>query len=266
MHRVRSSLLALVLSALLAASAVAPGHAADPATVRLAVPKGTAYGSVLNTLDETVGAQVTVDVARLDRGVLRAGPVRGTRRTMDFPAFSPSSAEPRAVVRITPRSTSNDVLAPRWHDFEFGAEFRKDSTSSGTSVDNGDNLIQRDLWSDPAQFKVDIDDGRPACRIKGSAGSVSVRASVSVQSSLWYQVRCARTGNTVRLTVTEHRTDGTTRTWRYQRSGSLGRLVWPKTKTPLSVGGKLAASGAVIRSATDQFNGLVRNPLLIIRG
>lgn len=265
MPRTRSILPAMILSGLLTASLVAPVHAVDETTLQLAVPESTPYGSVLNTLDELVGAPVTTDVARIDGGALRAGPVRGTRRTMDFPAYSSSSAEPRAVVRVTPTPNSSDVLAPGWGDFEFGADFRKDEISSGTTVDNGDNVIQRGLWSDPAQYKIEVDNARPACRIKGSAGSVRVRASSSISSSLWYRVRCARVGNTVRLTVVEYRTDGATRVMRYERSGGLGQLVWPKAQTPLSVGGKLAANGAIIRSATDQFNGLVSNPVLIIR-
>ncbi len=241
-----------------------PAYAADSATLQLAVPANTSAGAVLNTLDETAGAPVSVDVRRLNGGVLRAGSFRGTTRTMDFPAFSTSSAEPRAIVRVTPESGSSDVLAPGWRDFEFGADFRKDSISSGTTVDNGDNLIQRGLWRDTAQYKIEVDNARPACRIKGSAGAVVVRASISVSSSLWYQVRCARVGDTVRLTVVEYRTDGTTRTLRYERSGALGNLVWPNAKTPLSVGGKLSADGA-IKYSSDQFNGLVSNPVLLMR-
>lgn len=263
MTRLRRSLVVATLACLLGASS-ASGADSDP-TVYLRVPGGTSYGSTVSTVDQLGTAPAAVDVVRASGGALKAGSWRSGSQVFDFPGFTWSSTEPRAVVRVTPRGTV-DPLAPGWRDFSFGADFRKESRSSGTSVDNGDNLIQRGLWNDSAQYKIEVDGGRPGCRIKGDKGSVTVRAGLQVDSRRWYRVRCSRASNTVTLWVREYYGDGTFRSMSVRQTGTIGSLKWPKTRTPLSVGGKLAPDGAMVRSATDQFNGLVSDPILRIYG
>lgn len=257
----RRSLVVAVLACLLGAGAASGTDYQQ--TVHLRVASDTSYGSPLSTADQLGTAPVTRDVVRASGGALKAGGWRNGSRAFDFPAFTWSSTPPRAVLRVTPLGIG-DPLAPGGSNFSFGADFRKDSSSSGTSVDNGDNLIQRGLWGDSAQYKIEVDGGRPGCRIKGDGGSVAVRAPLQVDSRLWYRVRCSRVANTVTLTVKEYRADGTVRSVSAQGTGTIGRLTWPKVRTPLSVGGKLAPDGALIRSATDQFNGLVTAPQLRI--
>lgn len=254
-------LLASLTVAALLSFAAGTATAADPADVRLRVPGGTSYGSTVTTVNQIGSTAVTVDVARLSGGTVKAGPRRNGSRAFDFPSFTRNSTVPRAVVRARPSGTG-DPLAPRWRNFEFGADFRKDARSSGWSLDNGDNLIQRGLWNDTAQYKLEVDNGRPGCRIKGSHGAVGVRAPITVRSDRWYNARCARTGSEVKITVTEFGSDGPVRTVTARRNGAIGKLAWARTQTPLAVGGKLAANGAVNRSATDQFNGLVNDPFL----
>lgn len=168
------------------------------------------------------------------------------------------------MVRITHTAGSGDPLAPGSNDFTFSIYFKKDATSSGTKVDDGDNLMQRGLYTDPAQYKLQVDDGKPSCVIRGDQGRVIVRSGLTVDPSLWYKAQCTKSGETTTLTLKEYRPDGTTRLVTARNSGVTGSLVWPRRETPISIGGKLAADGQVIRSTTDQFNGWVTHPLLEI--
>lgn len=209
-------------------------------------------------------AAVSADVASLDRGMVRVGPLRGGGSTFDFPSFDRSSTPPRAVVRVTPRPGVGDPLAPGWADFTFGADFRKDRRSKGTSVDNGDNIIQRGLASDRSQYKLEVDRGRPACQVKGTRGAVRVSAPVVVAPDRWYTVRCERDGGRLRIVVTEYRSGGARTVYAVSEMGRIGSVSWSRIRTPLAVGGKLTSGGDVVRSATDQFNGVIGNPVLVI--
>lgn len=261
MTRVLRSLVLAILACLVGLSSAVGAYNAP--TVQLRVPTSASYGSTVSTVEQLGTAAVSADVVRLSGGSIKTSNWRNGSKVFDLPAFAWSSTPPRAVLRVIPTG-AGDALAPRLRDFEFGADFRKDSLSSGTTVDNGDNLIQRGLWNEPAQYKIEVDGGRPGCRIKGDRGSVSVSAAFRVDPGLWYRVRCKRVANTVTLQTQEYRDDGTIRTVLTSRTGTIGSVVWPKTRTPLSVGGKLRADGSMVSSATDQFNGLVNDPVLYI--
>lgn len=237
---------------------------ATPDDVRLRVPSALSVGDRLTWMDQLGSIPVSVGVSSASDGAVRVGTDLWNGKGARFPAYTSSTTPPRAIVRVTHRASSGDPLAPGGRNFSFGIYFKKDARSAGTAVDNGDNLMQRGLASDPSQFKLQVDDGQPSCTVKGDRGRVVVRSSVSVDSRLWYRAWCSRTGGTVRLTVKEYRADGTTRTVENSRDGATGSLVWPRRQTPLSIGGKLAADGSVIRSATDQFNGWATNPVLDI--
>lgn len=249
------------------ATSTAPVGEQDSYTVALELPGDATEGSVLSTAPAQSGtAAVTVEVVSLDGGQVVVSTGRDDALVLDFPAYAESEdAPPRAIVRVTPRSKGVDPLAPGDADFSFGAEFRIDTESKGTEVDNGDNLIQRGLASDPSQYKFEVDGDRPACRVRGSAGDVQVRLDREVLPGSWYAARCSRIGDSVELSVTEYGRDGRTNEFSATERGPTGILEWPKSQTPISIGGKLAANGEVIRSATDQFNGLVSNPFLVIQ-
>lgn len=239
----------------------------DKATVpdvRLRVPPELAMGAPVNFMNQMGSIPVVVGVSRLDGGQLRVGPNLWGGKGLRFPAYDGRTAPPRAIVRVTHEARSGDPFAPRSNDFEFSIYFKKDANSAGTAVDDGDNLMQRGLASEPAQYKLEVDRDRPSCTIKGDRGQVIVTSSVTVNPALWYQARCSRTGSTVQLVVREHREDGSVRTVKSTRSGTIGSLIWPRGETPIAIGGKLAYNGAVIRSATDQFNGWATYPLLEI--
>lgn len=239
--------------------------AADVRDIRLRVPSGLAMNAIVNRMNQVGSIGVDVGVSRLNNGQVRVGQNLWGGKGLRFPAYTGTSSPPRAVVRVTHTARSGDPFAPQGNDFTFSIYFKKDATSTGTPVDNGDNLLQRGLASDPAQYKLEVDSGRPSCTVKGDRGQVIVTSSITVNPNLWYHASCARTGNTVRVQVKEYRGDGSTRTVTTSKNGTTGSLAWPKRETPISIGGKLAANGAVIRSATDQFNGWATHPVLEIK-
>jgi len=195
---------------------------------------------------------VDVGVVDLDGGRVRtvAGPGLGLPLAMGFPAYG-DATYPRAVVSMTP--TSGQALSPGASDFKYGAVFRLDGTSSGDTVDNGDNLFQRGLYFEDSLYKLQLDHGRPACMVKGSAGRVVAKLDDKVTPDRWYRATCARVGDQVSVAVTPY--DGG-ETVRNESSGDIGTLSFPSSR-PASIGGKLNASGGMVERASDQFNGAV---------
>jgi hypothetical protein len=162
------------------------------------------------------------------------------------------------VLAIT-NATATDQLDPGLAPVQFGADFALDSASarSGT-VDDGNNLIQRGLWDDRSQLKLEIDAGRLICRVKGRSGEVSITGSTTVETGRWYRASCRRSGTRVTLTLGWWSSSGTYSSRSWAKDGTTGSLSPNARSTPLSVGGKLAADGTV-HAATDQFNGPVDN-------
>jgi len=194
----------------------------------------------------------------------------GQGQAVRFPAFDPSEYGARAVVRIVNR-TSTDVLAPGRRNFAWSAAFKIDAESaehSRTSHDNGDNLLQRGLYYGP-QFKLDVDDHRPGCRLRGStggSGAVRVVSAVTVSANRWYRATCTRSGNRLTIKLTLFAADGSvTRSWRRSATSKVGfgKLSWRNIDTPVTIGGKLTPSSTTSTSS-DQFNGVVDNPQLRI--
>ena len=198
---------------------------------------------------------VKIAVARLSGGNAKvvAGP-DGASKAIEFPAYVKSGTYPRAVVSVTP--TSGAALSPGAADFEYGAVFRLNATSSGRSVDNGDNLFQRGLYEDASQFKLQIDYGYPSCLVRGSAGQVFARSSLKVTAGKWYRATCSRIGTKVTVQVSAYGSNVAPLS--NATNGASGTLTFPSTQ-PAAIGGKVSRSGAVISSATDQFNGAVAN-------
>jgi len=211
-------------------------------------------GDVLTSLVNSGTASVSVRTVTSGDGaaVGRAGyPDGGAVR---LPAYSASDPG-YAIVSVTNRG-DGDPFSPGPDSFSFGADFSLDAESSGTDADNGDNLLQRGLYDATGQYKIQLDGGRPSCRVMGSAGGVSVKASTRVVPGRWYRVWCTRRGDTVTLELGVVRTDGSVSFGSVSDDAEIGSVLLPR-RTPLSVGGKLNADGTLTRSATDQFNGSV---------
>jgi hypothetical protein len=200
-------------------------------------------------------APVSTSIASSGGGTVFATS-RGSGQAARMEPFDPGTPAELAVVVARPEGTG-DPLAPRSGDFAFGAYFNLDARSEGSSVDNGNNLVQRGLYRDDAQYKLQVDAGRVSCRVSGAAGALEVRASTAVKTGVWYSVRCVRNSSVVQLVLVELADSGSVRqSW--SRSGPTGDLRF-SARPPLSAGGKVSSRGAVVKESADQFNGRVDN-------
>ncbi|MCB0976335.1 MAG: hypothetical protein KDB02_02640 [Acidimicrobiales bacterium] len=185
---------------------------------------------------------------------------------MRFPTHDPSATSPRAAIKIVGASGGTDELNPGTGKFSFGADVWLDSGSTSSSEpgskDNGDNVIQRGLYDGVSQYKLQVDNRRPMCRIKGDAGAVEVTSEL-IDPEVWYRLLCTRDGDVVTLEVTTWDESNQPTTVTTSATGSTGDMTPGTDTVPLSVGGKLLDSGSVAGSA-DQLNGRIDNPHLSI--
>ena len=194
---------------------------------------------------------VAVDVLSANGGTLRDGPGLSGR----FPSFDPAVRGSRAVVRV--RSLGGrDSLSPGRDDFRLGVAFRLDEKSEGGAYDNGNNLVQRGLFADSGQYKLQVEHGHVSCRVKGSTGEVLVVSATKVTPLSWYGASCVRSGDTVTLSVEDK---ATARTDLTSATTAVGKVAMGSRSVPMSIGGKLNADGAITTGASDQMNGLVRH-------
>ncbi len=227
-----------------------------PKSLMLDFESGPGTGSSVATVtNEGTGA---VQVAVAASGAAQIESVEGPEggQAVRFPAYTGDAAAPAAVIVAT---ATGDALNTLDHDFEFGATFRLDAESSGSAVDDGDNLVQRGSFSDPGQFKIQLDHGVPSCRIVGDAGEAFVEASEAVEPDAWYSVSCEREGSEVILTMAPYDDRDAKKSWR--ATGPTGSVSL--STQPLSVGGKVSPKGVPVASA-DQFNGAVDDVFLRI--
>ena len=228
---------------------VGDDSSSTPLRLRFDTP-AQAPGSVVREVVNSGTADVSAEIVSAGGGAWRSVDRHG--QSVETPAFTRWEDAPQAILGVTPEG-SGDALAPGYASFEFGADFQIDWESDGTSRDDGDNLVQRGLSGDVSQYKIQIDNRRPACRIKGSAGSVKVVASNTVPASTWINVSCRRYAERVVLTVMDMDSGAQSITTDYGLTGA----VRPETPdVPLSVGGKLNADGGIVYSS-DQFNGVI---------
>ncbi len=215
-----------------------PGQAVEAVTNQGSNP--------VNVLVSTSGSATVESVEGPDGG-----------RAVRFPAYPAAATAPAVALVATADDPS--ALGPLDRDFEFGATFRLDPESSGSDVDNGDNLVQRGSFSDPGQFKIQLDHGVPSCRVAGDGGEVFVEAAEAVEPDVWYAVSCERVGSEVSLTLTPYDEPDDAESW--SATGPTGTLAFETQ--PLSIGGKVSPDGVPVASA-DQFNGAVDDVFLRI--
>jgi Laminin G domain len=194
---------------------------------------------------------VVTEVSTLGGGALgSADGVHGS--AADFPAWD-GSTSPYKRVAVTVRSKdSSDPLSPGVRGFSFGADFNLDPRTEGGN-DNGNNLVQRGLYGDPAQYKLQIDAGHVSCRIRGSRGTTFLRSSTTIDPGTWYSATCSRADGDVRLTVRPHGGDADSTS----TPSSAGSVDMGSSSVPLSVGAKVTESGTVVAGNADQFNGRI---------
>ncbi len=230
---------------------MAPSPVTDDAQLRIDFDEITAEVGTLVPGAANLGtATVRTEVVTSEGGRLRLAQ-GATGAGGRFPAHLGEDASPAAALLIW---SDDGALTPGNADFTFGASFRLDAVSEGGDADNGDNLVQRGLFVDKTQFKLQIDHGVPSCRIAGSAGEVVVVLDEPVRRDTWYTVRCTRRAPEVRLELRE--IGGSTPATVVSVQADVGTLRFGR-RTPVAVGAKVLAGGVVPRTATDQFNGVV---------
>jgi hypothetical protein len=212
-------------------------------------------------------AALDISVVSDDGGVLVDGDPRVRPlhdRSIRYPMHSSGVNAPHAIVQVVDRRGRDD-LDPGSRPFRFGADFVLDRVSEDSGPggrDNGDNLVQRGLFDQRAQYKVQLDHRVASCRVSGSLGAVAVSSSVrAVHPGSWYRVRCVRAGSRLTIVLTTWGSGGRTKT-RDSKTGQIGS-VSPRRIVPMSIGGKLARRGVVDR-ASDQFNGRIDNVIVRI--
>ncbi|MFN8194098.1 MAG: hypothetical protein U0R80_07425 [Nocardioidaceae bacterium] len=264
----RSSAAIALLSASLLVAACPPARArASTDDVRVGFA-GAATGAEITKVTNIGTADTTQKVVTAHGGaiVARRSTVTGNVAA-DYPDYDGARNGDRAVIAVS-NATSTDELAPGAAAFEFGADLRLDATNQGTASDNGNNVFQRGLYGDTAQFKLQVDGNHVSCRVKGDLGAADVWSPRRLKAARWYRASCARQlvtdGDQLVLTLRPFKADGTLGTALVSRSTvtQVGNLSFD-VATPLSIGGKLDPDLTVDASA-DQFNGRLDNAFLRI--
>jgi hypothetical protein len=223
-----------------------------------ALEEATGLGSGYLPVNNDTSQPVTVRVATVADGKLEAEPGRAGGYAVRFPTTSKGDPR-RAVLTVTTTASSGDPLGPGVADFTFGADFVLDKTAEAHRADNGNNLVQRGLFSDDAQYKLQVDRRRASCRVAGDKGEVVARSVEEIVPGTWYRVTCSRTGDRVVLKLDSFA--GTPQ--RSVAAGPTGNLSMPGD-TPLVVGGKATAGGDAVAEDSDQFNGAIDNVFLSV--
>jgi hypothetical protein len=209
---------------------------------------------------------LAVDVVTAPGGRLQtvAGP-SGDAGAVLFPSVEDSSQGHDAVLRVVAPDDSR-VLEPGSADFWFGLDLRFPEETSTSEADNGDNLLQRGLFGDTGQLKLQADHGVPSCRVAGESGDVTVKANAALPTGRWFRVRCQRTSARVTLYVGEVAASGTVTDWQHwTEEGSTGEIDFADPAPAVSIGGKLNPQGGLVEDAPDQFNGALAHVVYGVR-
>lgn len=253
-HRSKTVLLAGAASCVLLVAACSDDEVA-PETHRLELSFDEVEASELTsgpvTLGESAGRPVEGEVLLdgIDAAPLREGPGGGLALLLPG---EPASSDGVAAVKVDPPDP--DTFSPGKRTFTFGADIAL--SGGGDGDDAGANVVQRGLFSDSGQYKLQVDAGVPSCRVAGTEGDVLVKSGAALSPGSWHRVRCTRTDDAVTLTVQPWEVDEWGDAETFSRSGSIGAVELSST-TPLSVGAKLSAAGSLVPTRPDQYRGLI---------
>lgn len=263
-HRFRPRFGALVGTLVLSLVAVAaPATANDPPVLAIDFQEGT-KGSALTMpkLRGTGSSQLSSRVITEAKGraLVAKAVVSADGRSLRFPDYAllrrPST--PLAVLRVR-NAKSRDKVAVGSRSFAWSADFRL-AEDLGNDHGDGDNLVQRGLWGDRAQWKLSVDSHRAQCSL-GFGDRRVTTPTVQIPNDRWYRAICRRrviSDNQARLTLTVKRWNGSrfvSFKWVRSTKNAQGRLNFNRV-TPVSVGGKLKRNGS-LHPQPDQFNGRV---------
>jgi hypothetical protein len=157
---------------------------------------------------------------------------------------------------MNPAGTA-DLLNPDGNDLSFGADLRLNDLSSGKGDDNGDNVLQRGLFSDANQYKLQVDKRVPSCTVKSGDARLLVKFNEGLDEG-WFRVRCDYEPGSLTLSVSRIFTDRVEDLGTKTKSMSLGSLDFIGS-TPVTIGGKIGSNGELVLTESDQFNGELDN-------
>jgi hypothetical protein len=262
---------ALVLAVVVAGCSATPSAGASPSASGL----GRAAATTIPSLDTsrsfvlldfegtsplqatTQGPGVRVDAKREKMPIGRVTSGDGSRG-LRFPHFSKDDEAPRMVLVVQPEGTAAASVDPTSDGgFTFGADVKLDRIAGSGKFDNGDNVVQRGLFADPSQYKLQVDKRVPSCTVKSPLARAFVKVPEAMEPG-WYRVVCDYRAGT--LTVSASRMENGQPGAPVQASVTedLGPLVF-NPATPLVVGGKVGSNGLLVRNQPDQFNGALDN-------
>jgi hypothetical protein len=206
-------------------------------------------------------ARVDITVATQAGGRLTWTPGRAGGSAVRTPAYTAEGPAPAAALVVRTDPSAADPLDPGTGDFVVAVDFRADAATAGRPEDDGDNLVQRGRYGQPAQLKLQLDHGIPSCRLAGTLGEVLVRDSQPVTPDRWYRLTCTRTGPTVRMRLVD--LDGPADPREVTVAGDPGAISFDHA--PLSIGAKVSDRGRIAQGSSDQFHGTIDRVVVDVR-
>jgi hypothetical protein len=206
-------------------------------------------------------ARVDISVVTAGGGRLTWTPGRGGGAAVRTPAYAAEGAVPAAAILVRTDPAAPDPLDPGSNDLVVSVDFRADPATAGRAGDDGDNLVQRGRFGEPAQLKIQLDHGVPSCRLAGTAGEVLVAGDGPVTPERWYRLTCTRAGAAVRLRLVDLEGSAAPREW--TATGDPGVISFGHV--PLSIGAKVAERGRIAGDSADQFHGTIDRVVVDVR-
>lgn len=197
----------------------------------------------------------------------------GDGSALGFPRDGNIRDGARAALRV--QTGGDHEFAPEEADFGYGADVFYDYLPVNSEDDNGDNVLQRGLFADVGQFKLQLDEGRPSCRVNGDDGELLAKATEPIKAGQWYRLRCQRSDGALSLFLapltgsapapgSAEEAELPWQSWRTE--GDAGSVTVSDPPATLSIGGKLNAHGGVVEDAPDQFSGVLDNVTIGLTG
>lgn len=235
----------------------------DPTRTPYAVKPDLSRNAVLLDFDEedpiAVQASGKVGTRSLQAGggqLIQVPSGNGTS-ALQFPSYDRGKNGPRLVL-VLESGGGPDQFNPAGGEFSFGADLRLDAESSEKgSDDNGDNVLQRGLFSDQFQYKLQVDKRVPSCTVKSGATRMFVKLDQSFDDN-WFRVRCDYRSGTLTISASRILQDRFDDLGLKSVQGTIKPLQF-SAKSPVTVGGKTTPEGELVFNESDQFNGDLDN-------
>jgi hypothetical protein len=203
------------------------------------------------------GPNVLVDAQRENMPIGRVTGGDGSR-ALRFPHFATTEAAPRMVLVVQPADGTQASVDPTSDgSLTFGADVKLDRSAGRGEFDNGDNVVQRGLFVDPSQYKLQVDDRMPSCSLKSATASAFVRAPEAMEPG-WYRIVCDYHDGTLTVSVSRMEDGQVGEAVQASVTEDVGPLAFDPA-TPLVIGGKVGHNGLLVRGQPDQFNGALDN-------